>query len=203
MRQACLNRQYQLRKRRKKNDLLSTRSLARDRVLRTGRGAHLKSRRCRIVDDPDGHDEDDKQPERVLAEASQHRRRSRCRLRLATRGIRQHLTISVEFLGQHRGSGIIPMTIYVARPAVKTMVGTFNVRPGTKALSCLWPPKDGFDIPAPEVPFQTAILNMHGEIAVAETTTKDQQRVLLPPFDHDKAAIRSSARVTIATFWIA
>ncbi len=47
------------------------------------------------------------------------------------------------------------------------------------------------------------MLNMHGEIAVAETTAKDQQRVILLPFDHDNAVIRSSARVTIATFWIA
>ena len=171
MRQASLDRQYQLRKARKKNVLslnaetafvgsnpgeASIAPLARDRVLHVGRRADLKSRRRRIVDDPDGYDNNDKQPERILADPTQHGRRSRCRLGLTARSIRQHITIGVEFFGQHRISGIVPVTIYVARLAVKTMVGTFNVRPRTDALFCLCLPEDGFDIPAPGNRFRAA-----------------------------------------------
>ena len=168
MRQASLDRQYQLRKARK-NDVLSlTRivglnpdqgsiaPLARARMLHVGCRADLKSRRRRIVDDPDGYDNNDKQPERILADATQHGRRSRRRLGLTARDIRQHIAIGVEFFGQHRISGIVPVTIYVARPAVKTMVGTFNVRPRTDALFCLCLPEDGFDIPAPGNRFRAA-----------------------------------------------
>ncbi|WP_305321213.1 hypothetical protein [Bradyrhizobium sp.] len=93
--------------------------------------------------------------------------------------------------------------VYVARPAVKTMVGTFNVRPGTEALSCLWPPEDGFDIPVRDSGSGPSIAQQCEAVSpLQKTTAKDQKRALLPP-DHDKAAIRSSARVTIATFWIA
>jgi hypothetical protein len=41
------------------------------------------------------------------------------------------LSVSIAF------SGVVPSLIYVATPAGKTIVGTFNVQPATKALFCV------------------------------------------------------------------
>jgi hypothetical protein len=72
------------------------------RVRRLACAADHKGRRCRVVDNPGRNDHDDKQPEQGLADAAQNRGRRSCRVALTARCTRQYLTISVEFLGQHR-----------------------------------------------------------------------------------------------------
>src|SRR5450755_4480849 len=91
--------------------------LARNGLYRVCGAADLESRRRRIIDNPGGNDHDDKQPEHILAEAAENHRGRLCRFAIIARGLRQYLTISVEFLGQHRCFGLVLAIIYVARPA--------------------------------------------------------------------------------------
>jgi hypothetical protein len=62
-----------------------------------------------------------------LTDAAQNHGRRFC-FTLIARNVGQCVAIRVKFVGQHRHFGLVPATIYVARQAGKTIVGTFNVQ---------------------------------------------------------------------------